>query len=136
MTKGQDVDAHNDYTLIEELFTNFDIWDHPSKDQEVKFREYMRDIIVGRVLDPQSDFDVKYGRYVDKQELDPKRFQATRKVEIKKQNDDNLGQIYKISVCISDINVNPSDRVNLYFDGIISQKNGIESDKPITIRRG
>lgn len=135
MTKSQDTDAHNDYILIEELFTNLNIWDHPSIEQEVRFREYMRDIIVGKFLDSQSDFDVKYGRNVDKQEFDPKRFQATRKVEIKKENDDKLGQIYKISVCISDINVNPSDRVNLYFDGIISNKNGIEPDKPITIRR-
>ena len=136
MTKSQDTDTHNDYILIEELFENLDIWDHPSIEQEVRFREYMRDIIVGKFLDSKSDFNVKYGRYVDKQEFDVKRFQATRKVEIKKENDNKLGQIYKISVLISDINVNPSDSVNLYFDGIISKKNGIEPDKPITIRRG
>lgn len=134
MKKVQDTDTHRDYILIEQLLRNFDIWNHPSKDQEAGFREYMRDIIVGRVLGSKSDFDVKYGRNIDKQELEPKRFQSTRKVEIKKP--DNRDEIYKISVCISDINVNPSDRVNLYFDGIISKMNGIESDKPITIRRG
>lgn len=136
MTKGQESDVHTDYIQIEELFANLDIWDHPSIDQEVVFREYMRDIIVSKVLDPESTFDVKYGRYVDKNSIEPKRFQATKKVEVKKENDDQLGKIYKISVCISDINVNPSDRVNLYFDGIISKENGIEPDKPITIRRG
>lgn len=126
---------HDDYNLINQLLENFNVWNNPSKKEEVEFREYMRDMIVGRVLDPESDFEPKYGRNVDRENVNPRDFQLAKKVEIEKVDDKQYGEIYKLSVCISDINVDSSNCRRLYFNGIISRQEGLESKKPIVIRR-
>lgn len=126
---------NNEFKLIEHLLDNFNIWDNPSKKEEVEFREYIRDVIIGKVLDPESEFNVKYGRNVNEENSNPRDFQSTKKVEIKKVEDEKYGEIYKISVCVSDINVDSSNRKRLYFNGIVSRQEGIEAKKPIVIRR-
>jgi len=127
--------VNDEFKLIEHLLDNFNIWDNPSKKEEVEFREYIRDVIIGKVLDPESEFNVKYGRNVSEENSNPRDFQSTKKVEIKKVEDEKYGEIYKISVCVSDINVDSSNRKRLYFNGIVSRQEGIEAKKPIVIRR-
>lgn len=126
---------HSDFKLIEQLLDNFNVWENPSKKEEVEFREYIRDVIVSKVLDSESNFNVKHGRNVDKENINPRDFQSTKKLEIKKVDDEKYGEIYKMSVCISDINVDSSNRRRLYFNGIVSREKGLEAKKPIVIRR-
>lgn len=126
---------HSDFKLIEQLLDNFNVWENPSKKEEVEFREYIRDVIVSKVLDSESNFNVKHGRNVDKENINPRDFQSTKKLEIKKVDNEKYGEIYKMSVCISDINVDSSNRRRLYFNGIVSREKGLEAKKPIVIRR-
>lgn len=126
---------HEDYNMISDLLEYLNIWENPSKKQEVSFREYMRDIVVTRIFESGSKYDIRYGRTVNQNDINPRDFQLTKKVEIKKVKDKKHGQIYKISVKISDMNINDSNRINIYFDGIISRQNGLEAKKPIMIKR-
>lgn len=134
MTEAKNV--HPDYERVDKMLTELNIWSDTTDIEEARTRRDMGTILIDRIFSDDGDFDIKYGRHVDEDSIEAKQFQSTNKVEIKQIDDEEFGESYKISVTISDLNLDHRERVKLYFDGYVSEKDGIIEKRPTVIRRG
>lgn len=134
MTEAKKV--HPDYERIDKLLSELNIWGDTTDIEESRTRRDIGTILIDRIFGDDGDFDIKYGRHVNKDEIQPKQFQSTNKVEIKQIDDQELGDSYKISVTISDLNLDHRERTKLYFDGYISETDGLVEKRPTVIRKG
>lgn len=129
MSKTEKV--HPDYTRFKDTLDNLGVWDRPSKVEEATTRKYIESEVVEYVFSGESD--VKYGRNVDKSSVEPKIFQSTEKVEVERVKTDNNASAFKINAKISTLN--PNNKLNMFFDGYITENEGFIEEKPIMIRR-
>ena len=122
---------HPDYTHFKEMLDNLGVWDNPDKVEEATTRKYIESEIVEYAFD--GDSNVKYGRNVDESTIEPKMFQSTEKVEVERVDTDDKGSAFKINAKIS--NLDPNNKINMFFDGFITELDGFVEEKPIIVRQ-
>lgn len=128
MSKTEEV--HPDYTQFKDMLDNLGVWDSPNKVEEATTRKYIESEIVEYAFG--GDSNVKYGRNVDENNIQPKLFQSTEKVEVERVKTDDKGSAFKINAKISTLN--PNKKINMFFDGFITEFEGFVEEKPIIVR--
>jgi len=120
------------FQYVDDLFKNMDVWDEPTSLQEVTTRRNIEAEIIEAVSNGQVPVD--FGSHVDESEVDLSNFVSPEKIAVHRREDNRRGRMYEVTVVISDLNLNPRQRLALYFDGVISERNGVEVNKPAVIR--
>lgn len=122
--------VHIDYKNFDELLENLNVWEGPNKVEEATTRKCIEAELIEYAFSEESD--VKYGRNVDESRITPKVFQSTEKVEVERVETDNKGDAFKINAKLSTLD--PSKKVNMFFEGFVTEKEGITEEKPIIVR--
>jgi hypothetical protein len=128
VSQTEKVDMH--YEHFDELLKNLNVWDGPNKVEEATTRKSIETEIVEYAFSDASD--IKYGRNIDESEINPKMFQSTEKVEIERVETDDKGHAFKINAKIATLD--PSKKINMFFDGFVTEKEGFVENKPIIVR--
>lgn len=128
---SQTHNIHPDFKDFDELLKNLNVWENPDLSEKATTRKYIESEVVGRTFGDEAE--VKFGRNVDKNSLEPKMFQSTEKVEVERKDSEELGKAYKITAKISTLN--PGDEVKIFFDGTVSEEKGMNENRPILVRK-
>lgn len=128
---SQTQNVHPDFKEFDELLKNLNVWENPDLSEKATTRKYIESEVVERVFSDEGE--VKFGRNVDKNSLEPKIFQSTEKVEVERKDSEELGKAYKVTAKISTLD--PKDEIRIFFDGTISEAKGMDENRPILVRR-
>lgn len=128
---SQTQNVHPDFKEFDELLKNLNVWENPDLSEKATTRKYIESEVVERVFSDEGE--VKFGRNVDKNNLEPKIFQSTEKVEVERKDSEELGKAYKVTAKISTLD--PKDEIRIFFDGTISEAKGMDENRPILVRR-
>lgn len=128
---SQTHNIHPDFKDFDELLNNLNVWENPDLSEKATTRKYIESEVVERTFGDEAE--VKFGRNVDENSLEPKMFQSTEKVEVERKDSEELGRAYKITAKISTLN--PNDEVKIFFDGTVSEEKGMNENRPILVRR-
>lgn len=128
---SQTQNIHPDFKDFDELLKNLNVWEDPSVIEKSTTRKYIESEVVERAFSDESE--VKYGRNVDKNSLEPKHFQSTDKVEVEREDSEELGKTYNITAKVSTLG--PNETVKIFFDGKVSEKEGLQENRPILVRK-
>jgi hypothetical protein len=126
--------THPEFEMWEDMLENLNVWNNPNALDEATTRRSIEIEVIENTF--SDDTDVKYGRNVGEDDISPKMFQSTDRVEIERVQSDELGKTYRLSARLTDLNPDPKNRLTLHFEGYISEQNGFETKHPVIIRRG
>lgn len=126
---------HPAFERVEELFDNMDVWDKPTEIDEITTRKVLESEIIDYTFSGEPDIQYRGG--VKQNRVTPKMFLSTDRITVKPLDyDEEYGESYLVKAKISDLNPEPNEVLSIYFEGYVSEIQGIKNKEPIIIRKG